>query len=44
MSVFIRKPLSRKFNIVFFEFGRSPDLRTIMHLPASSLGSGILKK
>lgn len=33
MSVHIRKLLSRKFNNVCFEFGRSPDLRTIIDLP-----------
>ncbi len=33
MSVPIRKPLSRKFNTSFFEFGRSPDSRLATDLP-----------
>jgi hypothetical protein len=33
MSVPIRKPLSRKFNNVIFEIGRSPDLRPTTYLP-----------
>lgn len=34
MSVTIRKLLSRKFNNACFEYGRSPDLCTVIYLPA----------
>lgn len=34
MSVPIRKPFTRKFNMFLFELGRSPDLRLAYYLPA----------
>lgn len=43
MSVPIRKPLSRKFNMFLFEYGRSPDLFNAI-LPSHSKRTVALKK